>query len=111
MLADPAPKTAPLAKARRAVAALIGLVGLLPSGPVGPARAETIGYRLEVVACRGDACRPLPAGRPDRSVGLYTCQSRAATLQQLADGLALKRPGGPWTVRVRCAAVTGLASA
>jgi hypothetical protein len=85
------------------------------AGWLTSARAETIGYRLELRACLNDECRPLrtsPAAHPWN--GLYACQSRAATLEQLAAGQPVKwagLPSGKWTFRARCEPIVGLASA
>ena len=59
---------------------------MLYAGWPTSARAETIGYRLELSACRNDECRPLPtspAANPWN--GLYACQSRATTLERVIE--------------------------
>jgi hypothetical protein len=88
---------------------------MLYAGWLTSARAETIGYRLEVRACLNDECQPLPTSPATNPWnGLYACQSRAATLEQLAEGQPLKwagLPSGKWTIRAHCAPIVGLASA
>jgi hypothetical protein len=88
---------------------------MLYAGWLTSARAETIGYRLEVRACLNDEWRPLPTSPATNPWnGLYACQSRAATLEQLAEGQSLKwagLPSGKWIIRARCAPIVGLASA
>jgi len=91
---------------------VIGAIVLWAHLLVGQAHADTIGFRIEVRACRADACQLLPMSSR-RWAGAYACQSRAALMERFADALPALRglPPGARTVRVRCVPVVGLAGA
>ncbi|MDP4005077.1 hypothetical protein [Methylobacterium sp. NEAU K] len=69
-----------------------------------PAHAETVGYRIEVRACRGADCRLLPVSKR-RWVGQFACQGHAGLIERFGDA-----PRGR-TLSARCVAVVGLAGA
>lgn len=103
-------------------AAFIMGFALAMMGPgARPAHADdaaVLGFRVTVSACRADVCRDVPArGTPRTLGGLYACQTRAATLAMAAAGMpadrraALGLPSPAWTIKARCAAVTGGARA
>ena len=69
-----------------------------------PAQAATVGYRIEVRACRGSDCRLLPvSGR--RWIGRFACEGHASTIEQFGEA-----PRGR-TQSARCVAVEGMAGA
>lgn len=78
-----------------------------------PAQAATLGYRLEVEACRGAECRPLSM-RAEPLLGQFGCQDRADTLRTLTDAPILARAGLKgvgWVLRARCVVVEGMPTA
>ncbi|MBX9719286.1 MAG: hypothetical protein K2Y56_11585 [Methylobacterium sp.] len=80
---------------------------------VTPASAETVGYRLEIEACRDDACRPiLPSD--DLWSGKFACENHAAVIEQAGRDLPLERIGlarGTWIIKARCAPIDGMPDA
>lgn len=71
---------------------------------VATGHAETVGYRIEVRACRGSACRLLPvSGR--RWIGRFACEGHASTIEQFGEA-----PRGR-TLSARCVAVDGMVGA
>ncbi len=71
---------------------------------VATGHAETVGYRIEVRACRGADCRLLPvSGR--RWLGRFACEGHASTIAQFGEA-----PRGR-TLSARCVAVDGMAGA
>jgi len=109
-----APSPPPIIEPWRVVlmAVVIGAIVLWVHLFAGQARADTIGFRIEVRACLADACHLLPVSSR-RWAGAYACQTRAALMEQFADTLPPPRglPPGVRTVRVRCVPVVGLAGA
>ncbi|MCC0807522.1 hypothetical protein FPV16_15000 [Methylobacterium sp. W2] len=87
-----------------AILAIVGAIVLWVHLFIHPAKAETIGYRIEAEACRGTVCHPLTAS-PRVWGGLYTCQGRAANIERF--GL----PSDPLVIRARCTAIYGMPSA
>ncbi|MBA9063120.1 hypothetical protein GGQ91_002508 [Methylobacterium fujisawaense] len=71
---------------------------------VATGHAETVGFRIEVRACRGADCRLLPvSGR--RWLGRFACEGHASTIEQFGEA-----PRGR-TLSARCVAVDGMAGA
>ncbi|GJE45449.1 hypothetical protein AEGHOMDF_4644 [Methylobacterium soli] len=71
--------------------------------------AATIGYRIELQACRGEVCLPISVPTPLWE-GRYACDGRATWVAEDAAELGpavFGLPAGPWNFRARCAPVTG----
>lgn len=75
-------------------------------GAVATGRAETIGWRIEVQACR-KVCRVM-LGRA-HAEGQYTCQMRAARIAEFAEFAKLVPAGS--RVSARCLPVEGMPGA
>ena len=92
---------------------LAALVAAAWLGAITAADAETVGYRVQLRACQGEACRNVEDPEAVWS-GQFACDRRATLIEQRA-AVMMDAPFGlptvRWTVKATCVPVEGMPGA